>query len=163
MKKNSLCIFAVTAMLVASATTSMADNPILTSLKSKGVTLEMMNDASLDSVRGTSLIYGQPLPSTTTGYRSHHVTYKGFGSGTDYRSYNYVGSAFTPGQQIIAEGYVGFGDTWDADTVSSPNSWSAAYAQTIEYHVQILYQNGTLSPYAARATAWNRPITTFIW
>ncbi len=166
--KKSLCYcFAVLTVVMFSAATSMAANPILTSLKAQGVNIKVMDDASLDTVRGTALIWNQPHPSVVWGLKTHHVTYKGFGSYVDYRSYNYIGSGYNSNAQLfVFQGttYLVGGDQWLADQTSAPNTWNAAYAVGAEYHYQHLDPNtGNPTGAAFRETGWNRPITTFSW
>ncbi len=78
-----------------------------------------MDDAALKKIRGMKLISGQPFPSVVWGLKKHHVTYKGFGSYYDYRSYAYVGSEYSSEAQYFSyQGqriYYG-GDQWLADT-----------------------------------------------
>ncbi|SMF16719.1 hypothetical protein [Desulfovibrio gilichinskyi] len=164
MKKVFLLV--LTIALLSISAVAMAGNPILDSLQSQGVNAEKMDNAALNEVRGTSLITGQSMPSTLSGIREHHVTYLGWGSYDDYHSYNYVGSGFTPGLagfdyngQIIAVA----GDVWKRDTKSDPNSWSAANANMVEYHLQAMYALGQPSQWAFRVSNWNRPMTTFSW
>ena len=173
MNRRILCFLAAVAFVFVSASMSMAENAILASLENQGVTMEMMDDTALDSVRGTAVIYGASYPSVTTGFKEHHVTYKGFGADGDYRSYNYIGNSWSPynftvsyegGALLPAGTYLAAGDDWLVDRTSSPNSWNSYYAELAEYHYQVLYPDtGNPSPYAFHASAWNRPLTTFTW
>jgi len=173
MNRRILCFLAAVAFVFVSASMSMAENAILASLENQGATMEMMDDTALDSVRGMALLINAPTPSVVHGTKKHHVTWKRFGSQLDYRSYNYIGSGYNywtnfgmyyEGDAYIPENvYTVAGDQWLADTSSSPDSWNLANSQTFELHGQILYTDGTPSPYALHESLWNRPLTTFIW
>lgn len=175
MKKRIVCFFAAVAMVMVSAGVSLAENSILSSLKAQGVSHAVMDDAALDAARGTALtvLVGQSQPSYIGGIKTHHVTWKGFGSVYDYNQYNYIGNAWTPGVynmdyaggSILPAGtYRVGGDQWWADTQSSPYSWSKANSDLFEIHYQVLYpSDGSPSQYAFHESVWNRPLTTFIW
>lgn len=167
--KYTLKTFTLATMLVALPATGHAANPILASLQSKGVEAVQMDEQQLNNARGAALITGQPLPSVTTGLKTHMVTWKKFGSQTDYRSYSWEGSSYdTTNNYIYSEdgvnSYYVAGDRWLADKVSNVNSWNAANATLIDLHLQILDPN-TKAPsnYGFRSTSWNRPISTFSW
>ena len=162
--KLRLAVIAITAF----APFAHASNPILDSLRQQGVTAPALSNETLSEIKGAALISGQPAPSVTAGLKSHHVSYKGWGAYTDYGSYNYMGNSYDPSNnytfQYQGGTYRVAGDEWLADLTSGPNTWSAANAQLIEYHYQIL-DPITAAPttYGFRETAWNRPISTFSW
>ena len=162
------CFIALTVLLL-SVSVGYAGNPILESLNTQGMNVEALDDSFLGTIRGgaVEVIWNQPTPSVVYGLRSHHVTYKGFGSETDYRSYNYVGSEYSPKDYTYEYNgayYRVGGDQWLADLTSDPNSWNSAYAVRAEYHLQILDPVTKQPTNAAfRDSAWNRPITTFSW
>lgn len=168
MQKKTLCFLAALAVFLFSASISMAKESILESLASQGISAEVMDDASLDEVRGTALIYTTTMPSVTYGKRTHHITYSGFGDLGDYTSYNYIGSGYNPGLYSYTYNGVSYavaGDQWWADWTSDPDEWRLAYASVIEYHYQILDPDDDYSPtnYAFWASAWNRPLGTYSW
>ncbi|WP_404416413.1 hypothetical protein [Marinospirillum sp.] len=158
-------LFFLTA-LISITSYSYAENTIFDSLK-ENASLVTMTSHEMSDAKGAALISGQPYPSVTAGLTTHHITYLGWGSYSDYQSYNYIGSAYSNDDYSVNyEGntYAIGGDEWMADIYSDPNSWSLNNAQLIEYHYQILHPE-TLEPsnFAFRESAWNRPITTFSW
>lgn len=176
MKHHFAILLSSFALTMISGTATGA-NPILDSLKEHGVQPKALTNAEMSEIKGTALISGQPYPSVTYGLREHNVTYKGWGSYNDYNSYNYIGNSYSPTPSypnsqpgwfpVTYSGatYAVAGDEWWADTVSSPNSWSRANAQLVEYHYQLLNPNNGFAPstYALRESVWNRPITKFSW
>lgn len=166
MKK--LLILILAACGLSSATAVFASTPILDALKGQGVVAQAIGDMELGEIKGAALIYGQPYPSVTAGKKEHFVTYKGWGSYSDYNAYNYIGNGYDP-SAVLYYSYGGSyyrvaGDQWLADLYSSPYTWNRANSQVIDQHFQVLDPN-TLAPtaYAFRDSAWNRPITTFSW
>jgi len=158
--KGIACVAVLAPSLVFAA-----NNPILDALTASDSGYEVMSSDEMQDARGAALIYGQPLPSVTYGLKKHHVTWKGFGSKYDYQAYNYIGNSWSPGYVDYPYGgttYSAAGDEWLADTISSPYAWSAANANSIEHHVQVVFSSG-VSAYAFRVTNWNRPISTFSW
>lgn len=166
----------VTVAFMAMATTAMAsDNAILASLASDGVVAEQISDADLDKVRGTGFVNGLTMPSYRTGIREYQVTYSGWGSGTDYRSYVVQGYGQSPNQffQLGTDGngtrMIGVGDVWLADQKSAPNTWRRANAVTAEIHLEVLGETYYGSNQWARTgwgyteSAWNRPLNKFNW
>jgi len=147
---------------------SHAENAILSSLNKQVSNTRTISDKELENIRGASLIIGQPLPSVTQGSKTFQISWKGFGSKTDYRQYRYFGDSYSPHEnQKYNHGgttHTVAGDTWMADLSGNPNQWSQANSIAIERHLQILDEI-TLKPtnQAVRETAWNRPITTFRW
>lgn len=166
--KKQLALILSFSFLAAVSSAVFAASPILDSLKQQGVQAKALTDTELSEIKGAALIYGQPTPSVTVGMKVHMVTYKGWGSYSDYAAYNYIGNSYNPSNDNVFLYNGGYyrvaGDQWMADTVSSPYSWNAANAQLAEYHYQVLDPN-TYAPtaYAFRETAWNRPITKFSW
>jgi len=169
MNRRILCFLAAVAFVFVSASMSMAENAILVSLENQGVSMQMMDDATLDTVRGAAVIYNQVLPSTTTSVVKHHVTWKHFGSQADYRSYNYVGASFVPNTVGTYNGYYVVGDQYLADTISTGTDWSLANSFDIDNHLQVFLEDQNnpgsyyLSNAAFRDTSWNRPLGTFTW
>jgi hypothetical protein len=143
-----------------------ATSPILDALSQQGVNAEVLKDKELKNVRGAAVLFGQPLPSMTSGIRTNYVAYKGWGSTSDYLSYNWVASSESSGNAWYAhEGwaYPIVGDSWRADDTSGPHTYNAANSHEKEHHYQILNGNGSLSDFAFRVSHWNRPISTFTW
>lgn len=175
--KRHFTIFLSSSLMAIASATAWSASPILDSLQQQGVRAIAMTDAELDEIKGAALISGQPYPSVTLGLKQHFVTYKGWGSKTDYNSYNYIGNSYNPdpdpgsgvpGVFRVAYGggiYGAAGDEWWADDKSSPNSWSRANAKLKETHYQILDPGNGYAPsiYALRDSGWNRPLTTFFW
>ncbi|MDR0277334.1 MAG: hypothetical protein LBJ37_05580 [Paucimonas sp.] len=148
---------------------SHAQNPILASLKEQGVQAVKLDNAAMGEIKGAALLTGAALPSVTQGLKTYEVTWKKFGSQTDYRSYNIIGSSYDP-HGIYTYNYEGntyrvAGDRWLADKVSNANSWALANSTQIDLHVQVLDPNNNYQPsvYGFRDSSWNRPISTFSW
>lgn len=167
MKKTYVSIV-TTAIFALSAVSVMANTAIIDSLETQGVSINLIDDQHLDSIRGgITYIYGQPYPSATSGMKKHHITYKGYGSQSDYRSYNYVGNGYTPGKFKVSYGGIikwSVGDQWLADHTSSPYNWNLAYTTRKDTHYQILDDTTyALTNQAYRSSSWNRPINKFYW
>ena len=169
MNRRILCFLAAVAFVFVSASMSMAENAILSSLENQGVTIKMMDDTALDSVRGgTDVLTGALYPSTLTSIKKHQVTWNHYGSQSDYRQYNYVGASWVPNSyaSYIYNGneYYVVGDQYLADMTSTGSTWVQAYATVIDNHLQILDPNTlAVTPYAFRDNGWNRPLGTFTW
>lgn len=155
------------ATFLSTPVISFADNAILDSLRDQEIKIAEMSSGEMKEIKGAALISGQPRPSVTVGQKDFHVSWKGFGSTTDYRQYRIVGNSYSPSEkpQFVYEGntYNVAGDRWLADLSGNPNQWSAANARLAEYHYQVLDRNMQPTSYAFRETAWNRPISTFSW
>lgn len=175
--KNRLVVLSFFFISSVVSTTVLAKTQILDSLKMQGVQATALDDADLNLIKGAytyydvtgaSVLTGQPTPSVTRGMKTNYVTYKGWGSYSDYSAYNYIGYGWSTSNDNRATYSGGVysiaGDRWMADTSSAPNAWQAANAHLVEYHFQVLDPN-TSAPttYAFRNTAWNRPITKFSW
>jgi len=124
MKKKYLALLATIAFTVT-ASAAMAGTAIVDSLQSQGLEVKAIADTQLNELRGAAVIVGQSQPSVLQGIKEHHVTYKGYGSYSDYRSYNYIGNGYNPGNFTIT--YNGSTldvacDEWLADKTSSQNS-----------------------------------------
>lgn len=160
--KQSICLLAILPLA------ALADNAVLLSLNSQGVQPVPLSDTEMGSIRGASILVGQPGPSAPQGLRNYHVSWKGFGSQMDYRQYRHLGDEWNPHTigRYVYEGteYYVSGDSWLADLSGDPYQWSAANSIKIEHHLRIL-DDDTLAPTnrAIRETSWNRPITTFRW
>lgn len=168
MKKLMTFALAAAMTLAMSMSAMASDNAILASLESQGVQVQQIANADMDEIRGAALISYQPTPSVTQGHKTHQVSWKGFGSKADYRSYQYVGSGYSPNEKLYYQYQGGTyriaGDEWLADDVSGPQAWNRAYSYLKEYHFQVIDDTtGAVSPFAFRETAWNRPISTFRW
>lgn len=163
-----LTIATVVATLSAIPTIGYsATSPILDALSQQGVNAEVLKDQELKDVRGAAVLFGQPLPSMTSGIKTNLVAYKGWGSTSDYLSYNWVGSSETSGSKRVpyqGNNYDVVGDVWLADDVSGPYTYNVANSYTKDQHLQIVLPGTlTLSDYAFRFSSWNRPISTFTW
>ncbi|KPA87888.1 MULTISPECIES: hypothetical protein [Pseudomonas] len=166
--KNLVKSAMAAALILAVPAISHAGNPILESLKSQGLQPAELSDKQLGDIKGAALITGQPMPSVTQGLQTYHVTWKKFGSQSDYRSYNIVGTSYDP-HGVYTYDYDGgtyyvAGDRWLADKTSNVGAWNLAYATEIDLHVQVLHpETKQPSVYGFRTSSWNRPISTFSW
>lgn len=172
---KSFRVIFLALLCLAMASPAFANPSILSSLVEKGVAVQAIDDAALDNVRGTGIIYDQPLPSYTNGIKEWHVSWKGFGNVADYRNSRVVGSTELYGECYIAQEDangnatgVWVGDEWYLDTRGDGNSWSAAGVAFVEYHYQMrtVLSNGQvayLTNIGLREQTWNRPIGTFSW
>lgn len=152
-----------------SCASGLTANPILESLEQQDMAPALLTDGELAQIRGAALqkIINMPSPSVTMGIREHLVTYKKFGSVTDYSSYRYIGSSYDA-QASLALNYGGVkirtaGDVWLADKYSSAYEWKRVNASPIERHLQALDANGRPLGYGFRDSLWNRPISRFFW
>jgi hypothetical protein len=163
-------------LCLALASPAFAESSILSSLVKKGVAVQAVDDASLAKVRGTGIIYDQPLPNYVNGIQEWHVSWKGFGSILDYRNSHIVGGSIYANDCYIAQTDIDgnvtgvwVGDEWWLDTSGDDAgyTWTAAAAQLVEYHYQMrVVRDGQvlqLTNIGLRDQTWNRPITAFKW
>ncbi|WP_320173350.1 hypothetical protein [Maridesulfovibrio sp.] len=152
-------VFMIAALfsLLLMAGSAFAGNAILDSLEAQGAQTVAMADQELDQVRGTAA-----MPMTLNGVREHHVTYKGWGSYGDYRSYNYMGSSFTPGSKVF-KGKKVVGDYWQANDSCSPNSWQSYRSYTKEYLYRVVTASGGITSTGFHSSSWNRPASVYMW
>ncbi len=167
MKKPFLVLLALALVMIFSST-GMAENPILASLKTQGFEVQEIDDSALDSICGSGvrILFQQPPPSVVWGLKEHHLTYKGWGSINDYRSYAHFGHFYhSEPMKYIENGQERFasGDIWLVNLHGDLNHWSQMHALEIDRHFQLLYGKDNPTPYALRRSFWNRPLTTFNW
>lgn len=169
MKTNHFYLLSVTAALAMASADSRATNPILDALVRDSANTQIMTDHEMAIARGSALqrIDNIASPSVTMGLKEHHVTYKKFGSYSDYMSYRYIGFSYSPQDKpIVTSNNFSqrvVGDVWMADVYSSAYSWNLANSRAIEIHLQAVTQSGQLLPYGYRTTQWSRPINKFSW
>ncbi|WP_409525920.1 hypothetical protein [Nitrincola sp. MINF-07-Sa-05] len=162
----------VIALSLLYAANAWSSPVILESLANQGGVYKTIDEPELKNVRGSSIVYASAIysgafPMATQGKLTHMVNYLGWGSQSDYRSYYYQSYSWAPHEEVYVH-YDGlyfsaFGDEWRADMSSPINQWSYANSVVKEWHYNLWYSDGTPSPYYARATSWNRPISTFSW
>jgi len=160
-------ILGFSVALLSAPAVSFADNAILASLESQGVSTSQISNAEMKEIKGAAIITNEAKPTTTRGLFTYMVSWKGAGSQADYRSYRIVGNFFDGDRKLTKkEGgttYQVAGDSWMADKSGNPNQWVASRASEIDGHYQILDSAGNPTNQAIRNTSWNRPLTTRSW
>jgi hypothetical protein len=165
-----LLMAASAVTLAGFSTLSVAENPILDALQKDDGQVSLIAANDMANIKGAAMQMIQNIasPSVRYGTKEHQVTYKKFGSYTDYSSYQYIGFSYNPQDRpkltYRGQSYTVTGDTWRADKYSNAGTWVRRNSSIIESHYQAIDPNTlALQSFGFRDAAWNRPISKFTW